>query len=98
MCGSHTVWFAWEQQPWIGQVLVVDPSVSRPIQIQVHCYTPVKGVEDLTKEQFLSTFEEDRPVIIQMSTHQVLLSVEKLTPRDYLPAKARRHLPKMLKE
>ena len=50
--GSY-VWFAWEQQPWIGRVMVVDPTVPRPIQVR--CYTPVKGLEDLTKEimQFL---------------------------------------------
>ena len=75
---------------------MVDPSVPRPIQVR--CFTPVKGLDDLTKEQFLPAFEEDRPVIMQLSTHQVLLSVEKLTPRGYLPASDRRRLAKMLND
>ena len=90
------VWVAWDQHPWVGRVVAVDPSVSRPIQVR--CYTPTKGLEDLTKERFLPAVEEDKPVIMQLSTHQVMLPVEKLTPRGYLPAHDRRRLAMMLRE
>ena len=89
------VWFAWEQQPRLGLVEAVDPSVPRPLQVR--CYAPVRGIPDLTKERFAPAFDdEDQPLTQHLSTHQVMLTVERLTPRGYLPAKARRQLAKAL--
>ena len=34
------VWFAWDQQPCLGRVEAVDPSVPRPLQVR--CYVPYR--------------------------------------------------------
>ena len=89
------VWFAWEQRPRLGLVESVDPSVPRPLQVR--CYAPVRGDPDITKERFQPAFgDDDQPLTQHLSAHQVMLTVERLTPRGYLPAKARRQLAKAL--
>ena len=53
---------------------------------------------DVTKDQFVAAFEEetDQPRMVQLTVHQIMLTVVKLSPRGYMFAKDRRRLRKVL--
>ena len=68
------VWFSEDQQPRLGKVLEVDPSVSRPIT--VHLYSPQAGAKDITRARFHPTTdpETNQPMLKQLTVPQVILA------------------------
>ena len=86
------VWFSEAQLPRLGQVMEIDPSVSRPIT--VHLYSPHPGARDISHARFHPATDQDtnQPILQQLTLAQVILRVSKLTPRGFLSPADRRSL------
>ena len=86
------IWFSENQQPRLGRVKEVDPSVARPVTVQL--YSPHPGAPDITRARFYpaSDTESNQPLLKQLTIPQVILRVPSLTVRGYLSAADRKAL------
>ena len=82
------VWFAMDHQPFLGQVLSVDPTVPRPLVVKV--FAPARYAESLERAKYEVTMEEDgEPQVRHITLHQVRINFAALSKRGFLPAKVR---------
>ena len=90
------VWYARNQQPRLGQVVSVDPTVSRPIVVEI--FEPQSNASSLTRARFRRATDEDTgdSVVDQLTLHQIQLRVSGLTPRGLLRPQDRRRLQRCL--
>ena len=90
------VWFSERHQPRLGRVKEIDPSVSRPVTIQL--YSPHPGASDITKARFVPAMDPDTnlPLLKQLTISQIILRVSQLTGKGYLPIRDRRALAKRI--
>ena len=86
------VWFAVNQQPRLGRVVSVDPTLSRPIVVEV--FEPQANAVSLPRARFVLSQDPDtqEPRISNITLYQVILRFESLTQRGYLSAADRRKL------
>ena len=86
------VWYSHNQQPYLGQVVSVDPSVPRPIVVQR--YRPQANAVSLPRASFQRAVDAEtgEPVLSHLTLPQVQLRFESLTTRGFLSAKDRRRL------
>ena len=86
------VWFSEAQQPRLGQVREIDPSVSRPVTIQM--YSPHPGAQDITRARFLPALDPDTnlPLLKQLTMPQIIMRFPSLTKRGYLSTRDRKLL------
>ena len=89
---SSFVWFSEDQQPRLGQVKEIDPSVSR--LVTSYLYSPQPGASDITRARFHPATDPDtgQPLLRQLTITQGILRVHSLTPRGHLSVKDRRIL------
>ena len=89
------VWFSEQQQPRLGQVTGLDPTLPRPVTIRM--FSPRRGASSLP----LATFRPKPPAddsgdevgcYQQLHLSQIRSSFPALTPSGKLPSKARRQL------
>ena len=90
------VWFSQQGQPRLGEVLNLDPAVSRPLV--VHLYEPRKGSTPLHRAQFRPILDKDtaEPMVTRITLHQVIYNFEHLSATGFLLAKDRNKLHRSL--
>lgn len=90
------VWFVVRQHPRLGRVVSIDPTISRPIVVEV--FEPQANAVSLPHAKFALTtdLETHEPKVNQITLHQVILRFENLTRQGYLTAADRRKLLKCL--
>ena len=86
------VWYSHNQQPYLGQVVSIDPSVSRPVVVQR--FRPQANAESLPRAKFQRAVDPDtgKAILSHLTLPQVQLQFDSLTARGYLSAKDRRKL------
>ena len=91
------IWYSVKQQPRLGQVASVDPTVPRPLVIEV--FAPQSNAVSLPRAKFRRSMDVDtgKPQVDHITLHQIRLSFDKLTPRGYLSPKDRTRLQHSLK-
>ena len=90
------VWFSEEQQPRLGQVVSVDVSSPRPITVRL--YEPQANAVSIPRVRFVRVVNQDtgEPKVTQITMHQVVLSLQRLTVRGFLQATDRLRLQRCL--
>ena len=90
------VWFSEDQQPRLGRVKEIDPSVSRPVA--VHLYSPQPGASDISRARFrpVTDPETNQPLLRQLTIPQVILRFPKLSRTGFLTVRDRRELSKRI--
>ena len=86
------VWFSQSGHPRLGMVTTIDPTVSRPVIVQLH--EPKKGSSPLYAARFRAATQEgnDEPQLARITLHQIMLKVKTLSARGYLTAADRNRL------
>ena len=86
------VWFNQKQQPALGQVVSVDPSVPRPIV--VHLFRPQSNANGIARARFQAAIEPQtgEPLLCHLTLHQIQLRFPSLTSRGYLAPRDRSRL------
>ena len=89
---GHYVWYAVNQQPRLGKVTAVDPTVPRPVVVEV--YEPQANASSLPGAKFRRATDPDtgEPCLENITLHQIQLSFPRLTPRGLLYAGDRKKL------
>ena len=90
------VWYAVKQQPRLGRVVAVDPTVPRPIVVEV--YEPQANATSLPRARFRRAIDEDSgdPRVDHITLHQIQLCFPTLTSRGLLTSQDRKRLQKCL--
>ena len=90
------VWYAVKQQPRLGQVMAVDPTVPRPVIVEV--FEPQENAESLARARFRRArdAESGDPMTENITLHQIQLTISSLTTRGFLSQKDRRRLQRCL--
>ena len=89
------VWFAHKHQPCLGQVLSVDPTVSRPLMVKI--FSPQASAVSLARAKYKAVFDDEgEPQVQQITVHQVRIRFKELSKRGFLPAKVRGQLRRCL--
>ena len=86
------VWYSMDQQPRLGKVVSVDPTVSRPVVVEVQ--VPQAGASNIAKAKFIPAkdYDSESTRVERLTLHQILLSMDHLTPKGYLTGKDRDRL------
>ena len=90
------MWYAVSQQPRLGKVLSVDPTVPRPVVVEV--FEPQANAVGIARARFVRALDPDAssPYVDQITLHQIRLQMQHLTPKGYLTTKDRKRLEKCL--
>ena len=81
----------------MGQVVTVDPTISRPVVVEV--YEPQANPSgSLSRARFRKAIDEDsgEPKVDNITLHQIQMTFPKLTSRGYLSPKDRKTLEQCL--
>lgn len=72
------VWFSQNQQPFLGKVMV-DPTVTRPIVVQL--YRPQVNAVSLPRARFQGAVDNDtgEPIVFHLTLPQIQLRFDSLT-------------------
>lgn len=86
------IWYSVKQQPRLGQVVSVDPTVPRPLVVEV--FEPQSNSVSLPRAKFRRAQDVDtgNPKVDHITLHQVRMSFDKLTTRGFLSTKDRMRL------
>ena len=89
---DYYVWFSENQQPQLGRVKEVDPSVSRPVT--VHLFSPHPGAPDITRARFYPSMDQEsnQSLLKQLIILQVILRVPSLMVWGHLYTQDRKDL------
>ena len=92
------VWYAVNQRPRLGQVMSVDPTVPRPVVVEV--FEPQANAVSLPRARFRRSLDRDsgKPRVDHITLHQVKVRFEGLTPRGLLKGTDRDNLRRCLEE
>ena len=91
------VWFARNNMPVIGKVVVVDPTLPRPITVLL--YQPESGSKGVIGARFVpATNEDGETTSLQLTPQQVVMQVSSLTTKGYLRASDKRRLSAFLED
>ena len=90
------VWFSQKNLPRLGQVTSIDPTVSRPVSVQL--YEPRKEDAAIHLARFRPARDDEStgPVLAKITLHQILLRFKALTTRGFLCSKDREKLRRAL--
>ena len=91
-------WYAVNQQPRLGKVVAVDPTVPRPVVMEV--YVPQARGTSLSRARFVPSRDEETgdPHLDHITLHQIRLSMQRLTVRGYLTSQDRAKLQRVLEQ
>ena len=91
------VWYAVNQQPRLEQVMAVDPTVPRPVMVEV--FEPQSNAESLARASFCREVDSESgdQVTENITLHQIQLAIPSLTTRGFLSQRDRRRLQRCLK-
>ena len=92
------VWYAVNQQPRLGQVTAVDPTVPRPVVVEV--FEPKANAVSLPTAKFRRALEKEsgEPRFENITLHQIQMSFTELTPRGLMTPTDRKRLQKCLEQ
>ena len=78
------VWYSVRQQPRLGRVVSVDPTVSRPVVVEV--YAPLRGNKQVYQSRFSRKMDPSsgEVQVENITLHQIWLSFDKLNSKGYL--------------
>ena len=78
------VWYSVQQQPRLGRVVSVDPTVSRPVVVEV--YTPHGNTKQVYQSRFRREVDPSsgEAQVENITLHQIRLGFNKLSARGYL--------------
>ena len=78
------IWYSVQQQPRLGRVVSVDPTVPRPVVVEV--FVPQANAVSLPRAKFRLSQDEDtgKPKVDHITLHQIRLRFDQLTPRGFL--------------
>ena len=95
---GHFVWYAVNQQPRLGKVTAVDPTVSRPVVVEV--FEPQANASSLPQARFRRATDIDTgyPQLDNITLHQIQMGFPTLSPRGLLYPRDRKKLSKCLEE
>ena len=90
------VWFSQRNLPRLGQITAIDPTVSRPVSVQL--YEPRSSDTAVHLARFRPARTEDtaEPAMAKITLHQILLRFNSLTTRGFLGTKERERLRKAM--
>ena len=90
------VWFNHMQQPALGQVVTVDPTVPRPIVVQL--YRPQGNAKSIAHARFkrASDRQTGKPILHHLTLHQIQLQFPTLTTRGFLSTGDRARLLRLI--
>ena len=89
-------WFSQDNLPRLGQVTSIDPSVSRPVVVQI--YEPRKDSVPIYSAKFRAAVVPGtaEPKLARITLHQILLKFENLSAKGFLAAADRKKLRRTL--
>ena len=92
------VWYSSNGKPRLGKVIEVDPTVSRPLTVQI--YRPQSNARSIAVARFSAATEVDsgEPAVDRITLFQVQLRLKALTRQGYLSGQDRKRLQSRLLE
>lgn len=95
---GHFVWYAVNQSPRLGKVVMVDPTVPRPVVVEV--YEPRAKASSLPNARFRPAMDQEsgEPKVDKITLHQIKMSFSRLTPRGLLGTTDRNRLRRCLEQ